>query len=49
MYLLEGARICYVARDAMVRNDPQLRSFFNVNELEDLVQMQALIDEEGQA
>jgi molybdopterin-guanine dinucleotide biosynthesis protein A len=38
-----------VERDAMVRYDPQLRSFFNVNELEDLVQMQALIDEEGQA
>ena len=49
MRALERARICYVERDAMVRYDPQLRSFFNVNEPEDLVQMQALIDEEGRA
>lgn len=49
MHALNGMRVCYVERDAIVGYDPQLRSFLNVNEPEDLVQMQALIDEEGRA
>jgi len=43
MRALAGARICYVDRDAMVRYDPQLRSFFNVNEPQDLERMRALL------
>jgi len=46
MRALEGARICYVERDAMVRYDPQLRSFFNVNEPQDLERMRVLLDGE---
>jgi len=49
MHALNGMRVCYVERDAIVGYDPQLRSFLNVNEPEDLVQMQALIDEESRA
>jgi len=43
MHALEGARICYVERDAIVRYDPQLRSFFNVDEAPDLERMRALL------
>ncbi len=40
---LEGARVCYVEREAILRYDPQLHSFFNVNDPEDLVKMRALL------
>lgn len=43
---LEGARICYVEREAIERFDPQLRSFFNVNQPKDLAQMRALLSED---
>lgn len=43
MHALDGARVCYVERDAIVRYDPQLRSFFNVNEPGDLERMRALL------
>ena len=44
MHALEGARLCYVEREAIVRYDPQLHSFFNVNEPQDLARMRALLD-----
>jgi molybdopterin-guanine dinucleotide biosynthesis protein A len=49
MYALRGARVCYVEQKDIVRYDPQLRSFFNVNEPRDVEQMRALLDSEDTA
>lgn len=45
MRALEGARVCYVEREAIVRYDPHLHSFFNVNEPEDVARMHVLLGE----
>jgi molybdopterin-guanine dinucleotide biosynthesis protein A len=49
MHALGDTQICYVERQEIVRYDPDLLSFFNVNEPRDVERMHALLDQEGLA
>ena len=40
---LDGARVCYVPQDQIVRTDPELHSFFNVNRPADLARLRDLL------
>jgi molybdopterin-guanine dinucleotide biosynthesis protein A len=44
---LGDAQVCYVDREELVRYDPDLTSFFNVNEPQDVERMRALLDGTG--
>jgi molybdopterin-guanine dinucleotide biosynthesis protein A len=44
MLALGDAHICYIDREEIVRYDPHLTSFFNVNEPQDVERMRALLD-----
>jgi molybdopterin-guanine dinucleotide biosynthesis protein A len=46
MQALYGARVCYVKDAQMTAYDPDLRSFFNVNQPQDLERMRVLLDAE---
>jgi molybdopterin-guanine dinucleotide biosynthesis protein A len=41
---LGDAHVCYVDRQEIVRYDPHMTSFFNVNEPQDVARMHALLD-----
>lgn len=43
MLALGDAQVCYVDREELVRYDPHLNSFFNVNEPQDVERMRALL------
>ena len=44
---LDGAHVCYVAQDDLLRHDPALRSFFNVNGPADVVRLGDMLEDEA--
>ena len=42
---LDGARVCYVPQERLVRYDPELRSFFNINQPADLARLRSILSE----